>query len=187
VTNSFLSAQTLHRTLVAAAAFVVLAGFSRPTRLNPVTAAPSQPGAFTVQVRDFPSSSTVEIVGWAAPSFGLRTSVPRKGGAWRYHWLYVSTTSVTESANITKAQGMSRSLPLDLNVRDDQNCLGDRCSPPAVFRARITDDVLRSNKDKVAVSFFTASGAELPFAVRRDLVDAYLTTVDSVRAALAKP
>jgi len=46
--------------------------------------------------------------------------------------------------------------------------------------------VLRANLDGVSVTILTKSSNELVYNIRRDVVDAYLATVDSVRAALKK-
>ncbi len=168
------------RALLAIAVLGGIAGFARP-----VTPA----GPQTVQVRDFPSASTVTVVAWstAAPTYGLRTAIPRKGGSWRYHWLYVATNAVSEGRDITKATGMSRSLQTEMSVRDDQNCLAEVCSPSETFRARIPDDLLRANLDNISVKFLTGSGSEVTFTIRRELADAYLAAVDSARTALARP
>ena len=169
---------------MAAAGLAVLVGFARPT----VSVPPSHRMAATVVVHDYPGSSNVTIIAWnpATPNYGLRTDVPRAGGTWRYHWLYVATNSVPER-EMAKATGMNRSLRLEGAMKDEQNCLGGKgCSPSEYFSARIPDDVLRANLDGVSVTILTTSSNELVYNIRRDVVDAYLATVDSVRAALKK-
>ena len=180
------AANTGLRVVIAAATLAVLVGFARPTASGPVAAGRAAP---TVMVRDFPGASSVTIIAWnpGAPAYGLRTDVPRTGGTWRYHWLYVATTSVPER-EMSKVTGMNRSLKLEGSMKDDQNCFGGKgCAPSEYFSARVPDDVLRANLDNVSVKFLTNSGNELNYNIRRDVVDAYLVAVDSVRAALKKP
>ena len=170
---------------MAVGALAVLVGFARPATRIP---APARMASPTVMVRDFPGSSNVTIIAWnpGAPTYGLRTDVARNGGTWRYHWLYVATNSVPER-EMAKVTGMNRSLKLEGSMKDDQNCFGGKgCAPPEYFSARIPDDVLRANLDGVSVKFLTKSGNELEYTVRREIVDAYLVAVDSVRAAFKK-
>ena len=179
------SVRTGLRVVTAAAALAVLVGFARPTASVATSSRVPSP---TVMVRDFPGSSSVTIIAWnpGSPAFGLRTDVPRKGGTWRYHWLYVATNSVPER-EMAKVTGMNRSLRLQASTKDEQNCFGGKgCAPEEYFSARIPDDVLRANLDGVSVKFLTKSGNELEYTVRREVVDAYLVAVDSVRAAFKK-
>jgi hypothetical protein len=143
-------------------------------------------GGAVIQTRDFEKASIVEIVAWSAaePQFGLRTFVKRNGSPDRYHRLWVNSgyPAITDAA---KAQGLNRPLPVG-SVRDDQNCLNNRCAPTSTVFARVPDDALRKATENVEVKFFTNSGAEIVFTARRPLVSAYLAAVDSVIGALKK-
>jgi len=143
-------------------------------------------GGAVVQIRDFPAASIVEVVAWnaAEPQFGLRTFVKRNGAADRYPRLWVNS-AYPAIGDAAKAQGLNRPLQVS-SQRDDQNCVGGKCSPTATVGARIADDPLRKAKESVEVKFITNSGAEIVFTARRPLVDAYLAAVDSVIGALKK-
>jgi hypothetical protein len=47
--------------------------------------------------------------------------------------------------------------------------------------------MLRSNRDSIAVRLYGRGDAEMILTARRDLIDAYLSTVDSLAAALRSP
>lgn len=144
-------------------------------------------GGNVIQVRDFPSSSVIEVVAWntAEPRFGLRTTVRRSGGVLdRYHRLWVNS-DYPGGRDVSQAQGLSRPLPLS-NGTDTQNCLNGKCTPGSTFGARIPDGPFRSSKDDLAVKFITSSASEFTLTARRGLIDAYLATIDSVAAALKK-
>lgn len=161
--------------------FVAPAGAASAGTLH----APAQ-GGVIVQVRDFPSSSTLSVVAWnaAAPAYGLSTVVSRSGRPDRYHRLWVNQ-DWPGGRDVKQAQGLDRPLQLD-SLTDTQNCFNGKCTPTATFRARILDGSLRGSKGDVPVKFITSSGSEIAFTLRRDLVDAYLGTIDSVVAALKK-
>lgn len=148
--------------------------------------APSQGGA-VVQVRDFPSSSIIEVVAWnaAQPSYGLRTWVRRSGAPDRYHRLWVNIDYGPGGRDIAQAQGLNRPLPVT-SATDTQNCVSGQCSPTSTFGARLPDGPFRASKEDVAVKFITGSGSEITITARRALIDAYLGTVDSLVAALKK-
>lgn len=161
--------------------FVAPAGAASAGTLH----APAQ-GGVIVQVRDFPSSSTLSVVAWnaAAPAFGLGTVVSRSGRPDRYHRLWVNQ-DWPGGRNVTQAQGLDRPLKVD-SLTDTQNCFNGKCTPTSTFGARILDSQIRASKGDVPVKFITSSGSEIAFTLRRDLVDAYLGTIDSVVAALKK-
>lgn len=147
--------------------------------------APAQ-GGVIVQVRDFPSSSTLSVVAWnaAAPAYGLGTVVSRSGRPDRYHRLWVNQ-DWPGGRDVTQAQGLDRPLQVSSQT-DTQNCFNGKCTPTATFGARILDSQFRASKGDVPVKFITSSGSEIVFTLRRDLIDAYLGTIDSVVAALKK-
>jgi len=148
---------------------------------------PASPqGGVIVQVRDFPSSATLSIVAWnaAAPAYGLSTVVSRSGRPDQYHRLWVNQ-DWPGGRDVKQAQGLDRPLKLD-SLTDTQNCFNGKCTPTSTFRARILDGQMRGSKGDVPVKFITNSGSEIVFTLRRDLVDAYLGTIDSVVAALKK-
>ena len=167
----------------------------------------STPAAETpiVQVRSFPHSATVTVVAWSPDEadFGLRASLTRDGTLIRDHQLYVSTDyeNVSLSPYIsavysragarrnfveTTAPG-ERVLLADAVFRDIDACSGwPKCSPLMVRTVRVPDDLLRANRDSLAVRFYGRAGSELIIAIHRDLIDSYLQNFDSVRAALRK-
>lgn len=153
---------------------------------RPSAGHPAPQGGAVIQIRDFPSASTVEIVAWnaAEPQFGLRTWVKRNGSADRYHRLWVNG-AYPGIGDATNAQGLNRPLQVS-SARDDQNCLNGKCAPNATVGARIADDPLRKATEHVEVKFITNSGAEIVFTARRPLIDAYLAAVDSVIGTLKK-
>jgi hypothetical protein len=168
-------------------------GRSVPPSVTPVVAAtagalppPLQRGAI-VQVRAYPSSSTIEVVAWnpAEPNFGLRTWVRRGGAPDRYHRLWVAMDFNPAGGDVAKAQGLNRPLPIS-NATDTQNCVELTCSPGSTFGARIPDGSFRDNKENLSVKFITGSDVEINITVRRPLIDAYLAAVDSVIAAQKK-
>jgi hypothetical protein len=70
--------------------------------------------------------------------------------------------------------------------RDGFACYFGKCSPFEVLEVRIPDDFLRSARDSVAVTLSGWGGRQLTLPIRRDLIDAYLTAVDSVSAQLRR-
>lgn len=147
---------------------------------------PLQRGAI-VQVRAYPSSSTIEVVAWnpAEPNFGLRTWVRRGGAPDRYHRLWVAMDFNPAGSDVAKAQGLNRPFPVT-TATDTQNCVELTCSPDATFGARIPDGPFRDNKENLSVKFITGSDVEINITMRRPLIDAYLAAVDSVIAAQKK-
>lgn len=143
----------------------------------------------TVEVRGYPHSPVVSVVGWTSDDigYGLRTWVRRDGSPAIDHRLYVSTYYVGARPSFTRAGTPSRPLELTRRSRDVYACSGGPpCSPYDTFGALIPDTFLRSNRDSLAVTFFGRDGQELLITVRRDLIDAYLGAVDSLAAVLRK-
>lgn len=139
-----------------------------------------------IQIRDFPSSSVVEVLAWNAlePAIGLRTFVRRSGAPDRYHRLWVNS-EYPGGNGITDAKGLNRPLQFS-TATDAQNCLNGKCAPSSTFGARIPDGPFRASKDPLEVKFVTNSGSELTITARRPLIDAYLAAVDSVATSLKK-
>jgi len=79
-----------------------------------------------------------------------------------------------------------RVLKMTGTSRDIYACYFGSCSPFETLGVRIPDELLRANRDSVAVRFYGRGGRELIVTVRRDLIDAYLSSVDSVSAALRR-
>ena len=158
-----------------------------------------------VQVRSFPHSAVVTVVAWTPdePEYGLRASLARDGALIRDHQLYVSTDfenvsiSPYVSAVYSKASArrnfvettapVERVLLSDGVFRDIDACAGwPQCSPLMIRTVRVPDELLRANRDSLAVRFYGRAGSELIIAIRRELIDPYLQKFDSVSAALRK-
>jgi hypothetical protein len=146
------------------------------------------PEPATVQVRYFSFSPTVSVVAWASSEagYGLRAWMRRDGSLIRDHRIYVSTFYEPAVRAYPHAAVPPRKLRMTGISRDVYACyFGERCSPPETYGARIPDELLRASRDSVAVTFY-GRGRELTVTVRRDLIDAYLTAIDSVRAQLRR-
>jgi len=130
---------------------------------------------------------------------GLSTELRRDGSLVSDHRLYVSTyyngrISLTDAPllrranwNVAEAVVPAHQVLLSTGVsRDPYHCYWGPCSPYEVRGIRIRDEMLRSNRDSIAVKLYGRGDAPLVVTVRRDLIAAYLSTVDSVAAALRK-
>jgi hypothetical protein len=163
-----------------------------------------------VEVREFPRSSIVSVVAWSPdqPDFGLNARLSRGDGSLiRDHRLYVSTyymgnVPVSDSRVYTRPVVLGRPTRLHGVVqtvtpakqlleatgitRDDRACYYDKhsCTPFETFDVRVPDEMLRANRDSVAIRLYTRGGMETIVTLRRDLIDPYLAKVDSVSAAL---
>jgi hypothetical protein len=153
---------------------------------RPSAGHPAPQGGAVIQIRDFEKAAIIEILAWSPtqPQFGIRTWVRRTGAADRYHYFWVNSEypAIRDAAS---AQAQNRPLPVT-SMKDDQSCVGSKCSPPSVVRGRVTDDALRKMSGDVEVKFITSSSAEIAFNARRSMLDAYLAAVDSVVGALKK-
>jgi hypothetical protein len=146
-------------------------------------------GPAIVEVRGYPHSPVVSVIGWTADDigYGLRTWVRRDGTPATNHRLYVSTYYVAAPPSFTRAVTQTRPLELTGRSRDVYACSGGNpCSPYETFGALIPDTFLRSNRDSLAVTFYGRGGQELLVTLRRDAIDAYLGAVDSLMAVLRK-
>jgi hypothetical protein len=163
-----------------------------------------------VEVREFPRSSIVSVVAWSPdqPDFGLNARLLRGDGSLiRDHRLYVSTyymgnVPTSDSRVYTRPVVLGRPTRLHGVVqtvtpakqlleatgitRDDRACYYDKhsCTPFETFDVRVPDEMLRANRDSVAIRLYTRGGMETIVTLRRDLIDPYLAKVDSVSAAL---
>ncbi len=165
-----------------------------------------------IEVREFPRSSIVSVVAWSPdePDFGLNARLRRGDGSLIHdHRLYVSTyylgnVPVSDTRVYTKPVVLGRPTrvhgvvetvtPADQVVEatgithDDRACYYDVhiCTPFETFDVRVPDEMLRANRDSVAIRLYGREGMEMIVTIRRDLIDPYLAKVDSVSAALHK-
>ena len=161
-----------------------------------------EPAPPIVQVRELPNSPTIAVVAWEPDdnAFGLRTELRRDGSLVSDHQLYISTyydgtIALTRSRllkranwNVAEAVVPTHQVLLSTGVsRDQYHCYWGACSPYELRGIRIRDEMLRSNRDSIAVRLYGRGDRELVVTVRRDLIDAYLSKVDSVAAALRRP
>ncbi|MGH7652101.1 MAG: hypothetical protein ACREMS_09685 [Gemmatimonadaceae bacterium] len=152
-------------------------------------------GSPVVQVRAFPGSSVISIVAWNSddPEFGLRTSVSRTGelvGGLRLgdHRIYMTPFYAHTMGGFKYASVRPNQLLLRTGRQGDSySCFyGDECSPMATVGVRIPDSLLRANRDSLVVTFYPKIQDSWTITFRRDLIDAYLSEVDSVVAGLRK-
>jgi hypothetical protein len=163
-----------------------------------------------VEVREFPRSSIVSVVAWSPdePDFGLNARLRRGDGSLiRDHRLYVSTyymgnvpvsdpriyTRPVVLGKPTRLHGVVETVtPAEQLVEvtgithDDHACYYGvhTCTPFETFDVRIPDEMLRANRDSVAIRLYGRGGTEMIVTLRRDLIDPYLAKVDSVSASL---
>jgi hypothetical protein len=79
-------------------------------------------------------------------------------------------------------------LLLGTSQRDPYACYyGNDCSPLTTVGVRVPDSLLRANRDSLVVTFFPRVREQWTIILRRELIAAYLTKVDSVVAELRKP
>jgi hypothetical protein len=143
----------------------------------------------TIEVRGYPGSPTVAIVGWSDDDAGagLRTWVRRDGTPSPEHRLFVSTYYALAGTIFVRAAVESGPLQMLPVQHDEQSCSGaGACSPYTTFGARVTDALLREHREGLNVTFYARDGRLLDITVGPDLVAAYLAVVDSVRTSLVK-
>lgn len=140
-----------------------------------------------VQVKDIPTAPLIEVIAWNAtePNYGLRSWVRRGGKPDRYHRFWVNKDLIPSANEINSAQSLNRTLPTT-TINDTQNCYNGVCMPNSTIGARFLDDLLRSSKEDLLVTFFTTGGSNYPITVRKAVVERYLVTMDSVIAAQKK-
>jgi hypothetical protein len=163
-----------------------------------------------VEVREFPHSSIVSVVGWSPDEsdFGLHARLRRGDGSLiRDHRFYVSTyymgnvpasdprvyTKPVVLGKPTRLHGVVETvIPADQLLEatgithDDRACYYDvhTCTPFETFDVRVPDEMLRANRDSIAIRLYGRGGTEMIVTVRRDIIDPYLAKVDSVSASL---
>ena len=157
-----------------------------------------------VQVREYNRSTTVNVVAWAPDDngYGLHAMVRRDGTLVRDHRFYVTTAYLGagffRNTGATFGHGaingrrfIEMIAPEELMLeregiaRDIHYCFGwPRCSPRETGGARVPDSILRANRDSVSLRFYDRYATEMILTLRRDVIDPYLRTVDSVAAAL---
>lgn len=146
-----------------------------------------------VQVRDFWRSSVISVVAWDADEarVGLRTEVTRNGtmvGGNRSgdHRLYLTPFYVWYMGGFAHAMAEPGKPLLGTGWRSDPyNCFyGRHCSPMTTVDVRLPDSLLRANRDSLVVTFLPRSREPWTITLRRALIAAYLTKVDSVVAEM---
>ena len=148
-----------------------------------------------VQVRDYPHDPSVVVVAWqpSESNWGLRSSVRRDGRLENDHWFYVSTIYLGNIATprfVNMFEPKTRNVEAISNPNDTHFCNESNvCSPKAYMAARIPDNILRTHPDSIVLRFPSsrASDGVVDVTIRRDLIDPYLATVDSVVASFKKP
>jgi hypothetical protein len=148
-----------------------------------------------VQVRGFPGSSLVTVVAWDDDDAeaGLRSSVNRDGvvvGQRRFgdHILNLNFFYARSMGGFKYATDPQGHLLLPAAMpRDVYSCYyGNRCSPIKTLGVEISDSLLRANRDSLVVTFVPSVGDPWKFTVRRELIAAYLTRIDSVVGAMRR-
>jgi hypothetical protein len=178
--------------LVVAASVAVLTACAPPIVLDPVAPTPGErvddTESPTIELRYFSFSPTVSVVSWPAEEnwYGLRASVRRDGSLVRDHRLYVSTYFEPWMRTMYRAAIPPRGLQMLGVSRDSHACYFGRCSPFETLSVRVPDEVLRTTRDSVTVTFYGSGNRQLMVTLRRGLIDPYLASVDSVSAALRR-
>lgn len=178
--------------LLLAASLAALEGCAPPIVLEhatPVTAATTvETEPPIIELRYFSFSPTVSVVGWSGENdwYGLRTTVRRDGSLVRDHRLYVNTYHKPWMRTFYLAAVPPRGLEMMGVSRDPYACYFGRCSPFETLAVRIPDELLRANRDSVTVTFYGSSNRQMTITVRRDLIEPYLASVDSVSSALRR-
>ena len=148
-----------------------------------------------VQVREFWRSSVVDVVAWDTDDvdFGLRASVSRTGtlvGGRKFgdHRLFLTPHFAYNNGGFKYAVvTMGHPLLAAGGQRDPYSCFyGKPCSPMATVGVGVPDSVLRANRDSLVVTFLPKIDEPWTITLRRELITAYLTKVDSVVAELRK-
>lgn len=166
--------------LVSAAALVASAGFASPI----------------VQVRDLPNAPAIDIVAWDADhaEYGFRTRLRRDGshlgeGRVGDHRLFISSSFVSANGAFSHAvTHTGKLLRVTNTVRDVDACRfgGGVCSPAQTIGLSVADKFLRENRDSLVVTLRPQTGRNWSIRLDRALIDAYLSAMDSVSAALKK-
>lgn len=148
----------------------------------------------SVVVRDYWRAQSATVVAWNKDESwqGLRAAVMRDGTIALDHILYYSAyaapnPSAFRNANwyafsdtaVTGKQLMQTGM-----LADRFNCQGKKgCSPYVTYRARVSEELLRSSHDSLVVQVVSQNGYETVITLRGTLISSYLATVDSLSAA----
>lgn len=141
-----------------------------------------------VQVRDFRSSSVVSVLAWEADEarIGLRSEVSRKGtlvgGRLGDHVLYLTPFYVWYMGGFAHAIAEPGKPLLGTGtLTDPYNCFyGSHCTPMTAIGVRLPDALLRAHRDSLVVTFLPSGRDPWAVTLRRELIAAFLTKVDSV-------
>lgn len=188
--------------LLGAMLVVSVAGCALPTLGGRSTPAPSTLRAAAtdtvtmappiVQVRDFRSSSVVSVLAWEADEarIGLRSEVSRKGtlvgGRLGDHVLYLTPFYVWYMGGFAHAIAEPGKPLLGTGtLTDPYNCFyGRHCSPMTAIAVRLPDELLRAHRDSLVVTFLPSGRDAWAVTLRRELIAAFLSKVDSVVAEM---
>jgi hypothetical protein len=129
------------------------------------------------------------------PDYGLRATVSRNGGILLSqprlgsHELYLSPTLVSHMGGYRNAAVLpGPPLVPAPRLRDVYSCFyGEHCSPMDATGVWIPDEVLRSHRDSLVITFKPPFGEDWEVMLGASLIDRYLHAVDSVSASLAQP
>jgi hypothetical protein len=148
-----------------------------------------------IQVRNDPKTPHVTIVAWdaAQTQYGLRTRLRRDGshlgeGRVGEHRLFLNSVYVETNGGFAHAMAHTGKLLRNAgSAKDVDACrFGSACAPAQTIGLGLPDDFLRENRDSIVVTMRPRSGHNWTIRLDRDLISAYLATVDSASAALKK-
>ena len=142
-----------------------------------------------IRVRSWRGSPWTMVVGWDTydgGDVGLRSAINHKGELVHDHVIWLNRLFLSNGESFSFAAIDSHQLVMEGGAFDADRCLyGMPCTPAQTIGARIPDEMLRGSSDSINVTFF--GGAVTPnmvLTLRREFLDAYLKTVDSVRASI---
>ena len=147
-----------------------------------------------VQVRDFWRSSVVSVFAWDVEdaAFGLRAGVSRNGtivggGRLNDHQLYMTPFYAWYMGGFAHATAEPGKPLLRTGWSGDPYACfyGSHCAPIDAVGVRIPDALLRAHRDSLVVTFH-ATRDPWTITLRRELIAAFLATVDSVVAETSK-
>ncbi len=147
-----------------------------------------------VQVRDFWRSSVVSVFAWDVEdaAFGLRAGVSRNGtivggGRLGDHQLYITPFYAWYMGGFVHATAEPGKPLLRTGWSSDPYACfyGSHCAPIDAVGVRVPDALLRANRDSLVVTFH-ATRNPWTITLRRELIAAFLASVDSVVAEMRK-
>ncbi len=178
---------------VAGCALPIFGGRSTPVQPTEQVAVDSAtPAPPIVEVRDFTRSSVVSVLAWDADEarIGLRAEISRNGTlvGWRAgdHLLYLTPFYAWYMGGFVHATAEpGKPLMRTGELRDSYSCFfGRRCSPLTYVAVRLPDALLRASRDSLVVTFIPTGRDSWTVTLRRELIAAFLTKVDSVVAEM---